>query len=88
MQVICIDADFTDFIRLNGYKSFNFPKEGSTYVVRTDNGKGGITLVGLNNPYFCISLNPLLFEELHFNKDRFIIVTEVEYKMPLMFSAN
>jgi hypothetical protein len=88
MQVICIDADFDDFIKMNGYKSFNLPKEGSAYVVRTDNGKGGITLVGLNNPYFAISLQPLMFEELHFSKQRFVVISGAEHKQPFMFSAN
>lgn len=86
-KVICIDDDFTEFKRIMGER-YNFPKSGETYEVRTDNGRGGITLAGLNNPYWLISMNPLLFEEIHFHKDRFVYLSDVTEDNPYLIHAN
>ena len=75
MKVICIDGDFTDFKKLNGNR-FNLPIEGKSYEVRAVNKHGGYMLDGLTNPYFCISMNPLLFEELHFKPERFLVLDD------------
>ena len=74
-KVICIDADFTDFMKIMG-SGYNFPKEGEVYEVRGDNGRGGIILKGLTNPYTLLSFTPLLFEEVHFNKQRFLEIED------------
>lgn len=88
MRVICIDADFADFQKAFGYSKLNYPVEGEVYEVRSDNGKGGITLVGITNPYFAISLQPLLFEELHFNKSRFVVCADEHKSTPFYYSLN
>lgn len=85
LHAICIDGDFTEFKRIYHYTNFNMPKEGEVYEVRTDNGKGGITLRGINNPYMAISLNPLLFEEVHFNKNRFVFYEGAASVVPYPF---
>lgn len=87
MIALCIDDDFTDFLKANPYSYFNLPIYGHGYEIRGDNGKGGITLQGLNNPYFAISLNPLLFEELHFAKERFAILDN-EYSVSPPYIVN
>lgn len=76
---MCIDADFTDFIKVMG-SNYNFPKEGEVYEVRGDNGRGGILLKELTNPYTMIQFSPLLFEEVHFNKQRFIQVEDTRHE--------
>lgn len=91
MIALCIDDDFTDFLKANPYSHYNLPIYGHGYEIRTDNGKGGITLHGINNPYMAISLNPLLFEEVHFNKNRFVFyegAASVEVSPFLTFSEN
>jgi len=87
MKVICIDDDFTDFIKLNG-SSYNFPKLGHTYEVRGESSRGGYLLKEITNPFFLLSFTPLLFEELHFNKNRFMQVEEVSIEPPYLIHAN
>lgn len=86
-KVICIDADFTDFKKQMG-SNYNFPKEGEVYEVRGDNGRGAILLNGVTNPYWVVSMNPLLFEEIHFKKERFVYLTEESISPPYLIHAN
>lgn len=86
MKVMCIDADFRDFSRKYGYR-YNFPKEGHTYKVRGDNGNGYL-LEGISNPFFLISLMPLIFEELHFAKKRFVICEDAPEQVKYLFYQN
>lgn len=70
-----VNDDFEEFRRSFG-NHYCFPEYGQTYVVRGENNRGGILLHGITNPFFLISSNPVLFEELHFDKQRFLISYE------------
>jgi len=86
-KVICIDDDFSDFIKLMG-ANYNFPKLGESYEVRGDNGRGAILLKGITNPYWIVSVNPLLFEEIHFFKHRFLEVSSEKKNEPFYVYGN
>ncbi len=90
-KVICIDDDFSAFKAQMG-SNYNFPKLGESYEVRGDNGRGAILLHGITNPYWLVSVNPLLFEEIHFNKNRFLEIESGRHEdtpvVTYQFSSN